>query len=70
VIAALLITAFLIAGVIHLRTGRSVFFWTAKGCIVVDAVLICAGREIKKAAIAWWKQLPSVIAEVRMEVVR
>ena len=69
-ITALVVTVFLIAGLIHLLTGHSVLFWVAKGCIVIDAAFICAGRELKKAAIAWWQELPTVIAEVRAEVVR
>jgi hypothetical protein len=67
----ILVVGFLVgAGAVHLQTGRSIFHWGARICIVLDASLICAYRITLRAAAAWWQRLPRVIAEVRLEVVR
>jgi hypothetical protein len=58
----------ILCGVLHIKSGRSPFFWLAKAAIVADAALVAAWRESTKAVAAWWSSLPSVINEVKQAV--
>ena len=62
------VVAFLICGLVHLRTGRTILHWTARACIACDAALLCAWRVGGRAAREWYSLMPASIHEMKQAI--
>ena len=53
---------------LNLITGRSIFFWVARGCITIDAACLCTSRILKRSCEMWRDRIAETIGEVRRDV--
>ena len=64
-VIGILVVLMFVALAVYFATGRSIFFWGAKGCIWVDAALICAGDVASQTVAKWIDRLPETVQEVQ-----